>query len=224
MIKKLLAGLLAGMLLFAGAAMAEEDAALVISATTYPLYEMAQAIGGSHVQVIYAPENPEEAASQSQLLLCMGGAEDAWADALEGITVLRVTDGMELAQAEGVADVDVLTAPVNHMIFATTLVETLLTLDADNAADYQANGLAYTEQMIQLDNQYRAAVSNVKKVACADGSMHYFAQEYGLEYVSTEDAEAVVLYTFNQPTEEEQAEGYMALMQRNLAALSGVVE
>ena len=224
MMKKLLACMLAGIMLLAGAAVAEQDAALVITATTFPLYEMAQAIGGDHVQVVYAPENPAEAAAQGQLLLCLGGEEDAWADELENVTVLRVTDGMELAENEGVADTDVLTAPVNHMIFATTLADALVTMDADHTAEYQENTLTYTEQMIDLDNRYREAVANVKKVACADGSMYYLAQEYGLEYVSTEDPEAVVLYTYDHPSEEDQAEGYMALMERNLAALSGTAE
>lgn len=214
--KRLLA-LLISLLVLAGAcggAVAEEK--LTVVATTYPLYDLAASVGGELVDVVYASENAAEAAAEADIVLCVGGEADAWTAGLEGKTVVKAAEG--LLMIEG--DLDVTTIPVNCMIVASYLADALAVVDGDNNAVYQENLGNYIMAMSELDLAIRAVVTADTVVSCADGSMAYFAQEYGVTY--SQDAEgAIVLSTYNVPAEEDMELSYAELMQKNIAALSG---
>ena len=196
-----------------GSAVAEEHH-LTVVATTYPLYDMAFQIGGEHLNVAYQPEATIESIDGTDILLCMGGEKDSWATDLEDVMVVRAMDGIELIEGEE----NVLTIPVNNMIVASYFTDALCAAD-DSHSDMYVNNLGmYTEAFISLDLSFRDAIEEGTKVFCENGSMAYFAKEYGVEAVDTVEG-AVVMNTYEHPVDEELTVPYIELMQRNLEAL-----
>ncbi len=202
------------MMLCVVSAMAEEG--LTVVATTYPLYDMAKAVCADLADVRYAPEDAQSLAGEADVVLCVGGEEEAWVDKLEGVSVIKAIDGIELIEG----DTDVLTIPVNCMICASYFTDTMVAMDAINNATYQTNLAGYVESMANMDSHIRAEATEGMKVSCADGSMAYFAREYGVAYEQGAD-NAVELYTFNNPDAEHVEIPYVELMHENLHTLTG---
>lgn len=213
----LLAALVLALCLLTAAAAAEGT--LTIVATTYPLYDMARSLCGDLADIRYASEDAQAQAEGADIVLCVGGEEDAWADALPGVTVVKAMDNIELIDG----DRDVLTIPINCMLCASYLADALGSLDAANNAAYQANLAAYMDAMISMDNHIRETVTAAMKVSCPDGSMAYFAKEYGVTF--DQDAQdAVALSTFNAPAADAIEIPYVELLHSNLHALAGQAE
>lgn len=197
--------------------MAEEsEAQLRLVATAYPLYDMAKSISGEYVEVLYMPEATAEDAKNADILFCMSQEQDSWAAEVEGARLLFAADGLDLLEDDG----DFLTIPVNNMICASYLADILGEMDAEHNDLYQQNVAVYVEAMSALDLRMREAAAQLEdaKIFCEDGSMAYFAREYGLE-LSDGEEEAVVLHTYIWPAEEDEEVPYLQLMERNLAAL-----
>ena len=198
---------------------AAAEGTLTIVTTTYPLYDIARSLCGELADIRYAPEDAQAQAEDADIVLCVGGEEDAWADVLPGVTVVKAMDNIELIEG----DQDVLTIPINCILCASYLADALAGLDAANAAAYQANLSTYMDEMISMDNHIRETVKADMKVSCPDGSMAYFAKEYGVTFV--QDAQdAVALSTFNTPSEDMLEIPYVTLLHSNLHALAGQAE
>lgn len=217
--KKIAVGLcvlaLLGALFQAGTA-EESEAQLCLVATAYPLYDMAKSISGEYAEVLYMPEATAEDAQSADILFCMSPEQDSWAAEAEGARLLFAADGLDLLEDDG----DFLTIPVNNMICASYLADILGEMDAEHNDLYQQNVAAYVEAMSALDLRMREVAAQLEdaKIFCEDGSMAYFAREYGLE-LSDGEEEAVVLHTYIRPAEEDEEVPYLQLMERNLAAL-----
>ncbi len=217
--KKIAVGLcvlaLLGALFQAGTA-EESEAQLRLVATAYPLYDMAKSISGEYAEVLYMPEATAEDAQSADILFCMSPEQDSWAAEVEGARLLFAADGLDLLEDDG----DFLTIPVNNMICASYLADILGEMDAEHNDLYQQNVAVYVEAMSALDLRMREAAAQLEdaKIFCEDGSMAYFAREYGLE-LSDGEEEAVVLHTYIWPAEEDEEVPYLQLMERNLAAL-----
>jgi ABC-type Zn uptake system ZnuABC Zn-binding protein ZnuA len=73
--------------------------------------------------------------------------------------------------------------PNNVIIWTENIVSALSALDPDHAAEYQANGQAYQEQLRDLDNWIRDEISRIpeeeRKLVTDHTSLSYFAEEYG---------------------------------------------
>ena len=209
--------LLALLCLACGVAMAEGER--VVVATTYPLYDMARIVCGDLADVQYAPEDAEKAAEKADVVFCIGGESDAWADALADVKVVKAVNGLELIEG----NTDVLTIPVNCMISASYFADAMGELDPDNNQAYQDNASSFIETMIALDSHIRDAVNADMKVKGADGSMAYFAREYGVtEAQDSEDA--IELYTYSYPAEDLLDTPYAELMHSNLHLLADIAD
>lgn len=217
--RKLLAALLCLVMLtglvFTAAVAEETPAHLTVVATAYPLYDMALQIGGDQLEVVYQPEATVESIEGIDILLCMGGEKDSWAADLENVTVVRAMDGIELIEGEE----NVLTIPVNNMIVASYFTDALCVADETHSDMYANNLGIYVEALSSLDLSFRDVIKDGTKVFCENGSMAYFAKEYGVEAVDTSDG-AVIMSTYEQPVDDELTVPYIELMQRNLEALS----
>lgn len=218
MSSKLISFLLCVMMLMvavSGTVIAEEHPAhLTVVATNYPLYDMAVQLGGDHLNVLYQPDASAESVEGADIVLCVGAEKDAWTDDLDGVAVVRAMNGIELIEGEE----DVLTIPVNNMIVASYLNDALNAIDEAHSEVYLENLIAYVEALSALDKSFRDAVNEETAVYCEDGSMGYFAREYGVKLAEAADG-AVLLNTYAYPAEEDLTVPYIELMQRNLEAL-----
>lgn len=216
--KKLIALLLMLTLMAVTPALAEEKP--VVVATTYQLYDVARIVGGEFVEVKYAPENAQEVVKEGEILFCLGGEDDAWTESLEGVTVVRVLDKMHNLFEPIEGDNEIMAVPINCLWAAMELQDVLSEVDAANKDAYTANTDAFTIEVFAFDKEIRESISNAAevKIKGSDGSMAYFAAEYGLQYAP--DAEdAIALNTYSNPSEEDLEVPYLELMRRNLDAL-----
>ena len=201
--------ILAFVLCLMGCSVLAEGTYTVI-ATTYPLYDVAKNVCGDLADVQYVPEKTDV---DADIVLYVGTEADAWVEDLEGAELVSATYGVELIDD----DTDVMTIPVNCMLCALNFAEALDEIDPDNSATYQDNASAYVDLMSELDMHIREAVQEGMTISCADGSMAYFAKEYGVTVAD----DGAVLSTYNYPTEEQQEISYAELMHANLHALAG---
>ena len=74
--------------------------------------------------------------------------------------------------------------PNNVIIWAENIIAALSALDPDHAADYQANGQAYIEELTSLDSWIRKEISRIPEenleLVTDHTSLGYFAERYGL--------------------------------------------
>ena len=206
--------------------LAESDT-MVIKATTYPLYDMARSLYGDAVTVTLVPDASTDTLGQCDILLCVGDENDEWTTSLDGVTVVRALDSISgLLTIDGnVAssdtpieriDADVLTIPINNVLVAYDLVDSVTMLNADIGTAATDKLEDYANQYFEMDRLLVDAVKNGVSVTCVDGSMNYFAHEYG---VDVEQEGAVELHTYNMPENENLEVPYIELMQQNLQAI-----
>lgn len=193
------------LLLAVSPALAEGE--ISVLATTYPLYDMAKNIGGEDVTVTYDPEAAGDAQG-ADIVVCAGNEAEEW----NVENVVKASDDA-LAFIEG--DYEVSTIPINMAMVATTLDRVLGEMNPEHQTAYNDNFSAYADAMFALDAEIREAVAEGATVTGADGSMAYFAQEYG----ATEAEGGVELHTYTHPEEADQETPYIDLMRRNLEAL-----
>ena len=180
------------------------------------------------------------AVQKADLFIYVGGENDAWVeDILESpemkqIRTLRLVDCVDTLEEEHVEgmkeerslghgaeeaeeDEHVWTSPQNVIQIITKITEELISLDNSHQMEYQTNLKTYTEQLSQLDMQFRETAEK----AAQQGSnillfgdrfpFRYFAQEYGLEYYAafpgcasdTEPSAATMAFLIRKVKEEK---------------------
>ncbi|HDD56162.1 MAG TPA: zinc ABC transporter substrate-binding protein [Chloroflexi bacterium] len=77
--------------------------------------------------------------------------------------------------------------PNNTFIWTENIVNALARLDPAHAADYQANGQAFQEDLLALDSWIRAEVNRIpegnRELVTDHTSLSYFAQQYGFRQI-----------------------------------------
>jgi ABC-type Zn uptake system ZnuABC Zn-binding protein ZnuA len=77
--------------------------------------------------------------------------------------------------------------PNNLIIWIDNIVSALTRLDPTYAADYQANGLAYRDELIVLDSWIQTEIDRIpeqdRQLVTDHNSLGYFAEQYGFKQV-----------------------------------------
>lgn len=196
------------LLLLARPASAELD----VIATSFPLYDFASHVarGAAQVSMLIQPgtevhaydPTPKDmiAVEKCDVLLYVGGESEGWVDTLlsattDGPEALRLMDCVEVMEeaehddhhGEVEYDEHIWTSPVNAMGMVQAIADDLARRDPDNAALYRQNAQAYIDEIAELDEAFRDAVSNGsrKRLIFADRfPLAYFVHEYGLEAIA----------------------------------------
>lgn len=90
-----------------------------------------------------------------------------------------------------VYDPHIWTSPVMAVQMMENILDKMIEIDPDNADYYRANAQEYISQIEELDKGFREVVnhSNIRTLYFADKfAMYYFAEEYGLNYISVFDS------------------------------------
>lgn len=121
--------------------------------------------------------------------------EDKIIEVSEGISPLYFGESAEEheehADEEGHehegADPHVWMNPLNVVVWVENITASLVELDPDHAADYQANAEAYTQELVELDawaQEQFATVPAAQRLLVSDHqTFNYLAEAYGLEVV-----------------------------------------
>lgn len=154
------------------------------------------------------------AVQEADLFVTIGGESDAWAetilesvdgnvetvklmDCVDKVVEEEMVEGMQVEEhsheehsgehhhEEKEFDEHVWTSPKNAIQIVQKLCDTLCSLDAKNAKEYQKNTADYIAKLKELDKQFTEVVENAKRkeIIVADKfPFRYFADAYNLEY------------------------------------------
>ena len=178
---------------------AESDKVSVV-ASFYPLYNFAQAVGGSHVHVTnvtpagaephdYEPAPRDlAAAQQAKVFVYDGGTLEPWVDKFlndyRNVPV-RASDHITLRtetiedQAEA-KDPHFWLDPVLAQTIVKNIERGLITADPNHRSDYTKNANAYIAQLHQLDRDFKIGLSNCqqRQIISSHEAFSYLAARY----------------------------------------------
>lgn len=177
-----------------------------VTASIYPLADVAKNVGGSHVEVAtitptgaephdYAP-TPQDVVNvyQANLVLLNGSGVDAWGDRLltdlqsKHVHVIRMSDALSVLSAdtssseEGLYDPHIWLDPTNVEREADLVTNAFIAIDPSRAIEYANNRDRYKAKLAQLDTDYRAGLMRcqTRKLVTSHNAFRYLARRYGL--------------------------------------------
>ncbi|MDY3048578.1 MAG: metal ABC transporter substrate-binding protein [Rothia sp. (in: high G+C Gram-positive bacteria)] len=177
----------------------------LVLATFTVLADMAQVVGGEHVQVEsltkagaeihgYEPTPSDvRKAADADLILANGLNLEAWLDQFlqdadapavtvsAGIRPLSIAEG----EGEGYPNPHAWMSPIAAQTYLDNIASALADLDPAHAADYRANAEAYKRELASLQTELTGALSDLPEsqrllVTC-EGAFSYLAADAGLD-------------------------------------------
>lgn len=88
-------------------------------------------------------------------------------------------------------DPHVWTSPINAKIMVENILNELCELDPENTDYYKQRAENYLNELNDLDNEFKAIFASAKRkeiIFAGKFALHYFAEEYGMEYESAFDS------------------------------------
>jgi zinc transport system substrate-binding protein len=190
---------------------ADQSSQIPISVSIEPQKYFVEKIGGDNVAVnvmispgvdphTYEPK-PEQLKqlSKTQAYFTVGvSLEDAWKDRLQSVNpkmlVVDTSKGVEKLPLEehehehGSLDPHIWLSPKRVKLQAETIYQTLVQIDPQNQAKYQANLEGFIQEIKTLDQDIQENLKNVqsRKFIVFHPEWGYFAKDYGLEMISIE--------------------------------------
>lgn len=182
---------------------------LLVVATFSILGDMVQQVGGEHVHVTtlvghdgdphaFEPSpNDARHLKEAQVVVINGIGLEGWMERLitasgfKGQPVVA-TEGVKTRRMEEdgktVTDPHAWTSVANGVIYVQNIVKALAAADPTHAADYQASGKRYVQELEALDAQARKVMSAIpgekRKILTTHDAMGYFGDAYGVTFVS----------------------------------------
>lgn len=187
----------------------------VVLTTFTVLADIAENVAGDHLRVEsitkvgaeihgYEPTPGDvRTASEADLILDNGMNLEAWfGQFIEGLDVphVVVSDGVEAIDiAEdayaGMPNPHAWMSPVNVQVYVDNMVQAFSELDPEHAADYEANGDAYREELQavqdELVDELSVLPTNQRALVTCEGAFSYLARDAGLteKYIWAVNAE-----------------------------------
>lgn len=174
------------------------DAAVNVAVSVLPQGYFVEQIGGEHVSVLvivepghdpisYEPKAGQLDALKERSAYFSTGVpfEDTWLDdiaaANPSMKMVDGTQGIDLVDG----DPHIWLSPTLVKIQAQTIYDTLVELDPDHQADYQANLDAFLSEVAALDEYIADTMKAVagKKIIVSHPAWGYFSRDYGLEMI-----------------------------------------
>jgi len=185
-----------------------ESGRVKVVASFYPIAEFARQVGGSLVSVStitppgtephdYEPTAREVAAMyEADVVFYNGSGVDAWAERLapelklQGVPAVRMGSAIELLAStedeEASTDPHFWLDPILATKEVALIRDTLVTIDATNAATYRANADAYLAALSNLNEDFVSGLSSCrqKTVVTSHAAFAYLAKRYGFDVIS----------------------------------------
>lgn len=163
-----------------------------ITASFYPLAEMARNVAGDHAEVItitpagsdpheYEP-SPKDIAvvSNSDLFIFNGAGQDPWAEKLEleNTAIIHMTENFTLKEGgaeeheeeeheeeehDHEKDPHIWLDPTLAAQEVDIIAEKLAQIDPQNAEQYETNAATYKQELMDLDQEYQQVLSSCQK-------------------------------------------------------------
>lgn len=178
---------------------------LKIVATLYPQYDFAKQICGDKADVYLLMLPGADAHSfeltaadalninNSDLFIYIGPQMEIWADSIiksapKSMAILNLSEHTELVfDHQGKADAHIWTSPVVARDMLKAIFEAVSNGDKENFDFYENNYKKYDEELIKLDESFKALASesnNKTAYFCGAFAFEYLFHEYGFNHVA----------------------------------------
>ena len=185
-----------------------KDTRLQVVATFYPMAEFARAVGGANVNVTtlvkpglephdYEP-SPQDLARiyDSSLFVYNGAGLETWVDKiqpqLESSKTFTVDASYAIktlkkdpsdTESKSATDPHVWMDPELAIKEVVAISQGFTAVDPKNVAAYRANALAYVRQLVALNDEFKAGLTQCQShdIVTSHQAFSYLAQEYGLQ-------------------------------------------
>lgn len=194
----------------------QEQNELNIVCTLFPYYDFARQIAADKAEVtlLLTPGTDSHSYDPSpvdmvkikecDLFIYTGDIMESWArNVIGGVETLDVSENIKLSavhhgehevdteEHSHSADPHIWTSPVNAVVIVEAIAARLAKIDHENEQTYSDNARKLTEKLNSLDAEIRQTVSAAKNktiVMCDRFALHYFCEEYGLDYIAAFDS------------------------------------
>ncbi len=175
-----------------------------ILTTNFAIYDIAQNIVGNDVEVInmlpvgesehtYSPTASDQARlTEAKIIFAIGVNLDNWAvelaeNANSKINVVDLSEGIELKESEDEFDPHYWLSVSNAQIISYKIKTEISKMDPSNASQYEEN---YNKYNLELETLKKSNFSKInqletKQIITFHDAFYYFAEENGLEIVTT---------------------------------------
>jgi zinc/manganese transport system substrate-binding protein/manganese/iron transport system substrate-binding protein len=177
---------------------------LHVVATTTQVADFATNVGGDRVRVTsllkpnldahdYEPSPADvEAIAQADLVLENGAGLETWLrdtitnSGFQG-PLVDTSQGVRLRQLGGTTDPHIWQNPRNAEVMVANIERALAAADPADAAVFQANLDAYTNQLQALDSEVQRQIDSLanKKLVTNHDAFGYYIDRYGLQFVGS---------------------------------------
>ena len=172
----------------------------------YAIYDFVEKIGGDKVDVhnlVPSGTEPHDWEPSSKDMLNLNSADvlfynglgmESWIDKVKGAVNGEKPKYVELSAPFGHTknDPHIWLDPKNVITMSQEICDTLSDLDPSNKEYYKENLATFTEQLNNLDNEFKTQLSNVsnKKIVVSHEAYSYLCSAYGLEQTSIDGISA----------------------------------
>ena len=172
----------------------------------YAIYDFVEKIGGDKVDVhnlVPSGTEPHDWEPSSKDMLNLNSAAvlfynglgmESWIDKVKGAVNGEKPKYVELSAPLGHTknDPHIWLDPKNVITMSQEICDTLSDLDPSNKEYYKENLATFTEQLNNLDNEFKTQLSNVsnKKIVVSHEAYSYLCSAYGLEQTSIDGISA----------------------------------
>jgi len=186
---------------FSLVACTNEEYNQVIYVSLYPLYEFTSYIANEHYEVINMTPPGGEPHEQELTVKTLKGLVNAKAIFVNGLgleewveeapsyldkKIYTVTNEIEPRHADGSADPHVWLNPLNAIKMVESIRDTLVSLDEDNAKDFQTNAEQLIKNLETLDLELATSLENIslKTICVSHAAFGYLTDRYNLSQIA----------------------------------------
>lgn len=201
------------------------DGRIKVTATLFPLYDMARAVGGDRAEVSLLlppgmePHSFEPKAGdilridRADIFVYTGAYMEPWAeDLIKGVSnknLVAVNAGLgaRMEGGGGAVDPHIWLDPDNAVLMTDNIAAAFGVKDPAGAAQYRGAAEAYKKRLKALDAAYKAGLADCEARNIVYGghyALGYLARRYGLNYVAAQGL---------APDSEPTARGMAALVE-----------
>lgn len=175
---------------------------LIVYASFYPLYFLADEIGKDNINLrIVIPNGMEphdyepsikqlKDIEKADIFIYNGAGLESWADKLlEAIIdekkTISASEEVELNKIDGVADPHIWLDPYNMDKIGKRIKEGFIALDSKNKEEYENNYKELSKKLRKLDNDYSTALKDKKKdkILVSHAAFGYMADRYKFDQI-----------------------------------------
>lgn len=168
----------------------------------YPLYFLADEIGGDHIDLRMVIPNGVESheyepsmqqlkdIEKAQLFIYNGAGFESWADKVVGNIIeedrtINASESVHLIMEDNNPDPHIWLSPQNMIKIGETIKDRLVLMDAANKDEYERNFNELASRLMELDNKYFEELKDKSKdsIIVSHAAFTYLADRYGFEQI-----------------------------------------